>query len=109
MRIIKILVDGLQNFLKFDMVSCKYEHVAVYSLQSTCHYWLQLGVQKDSGFAVVEYEDASSAENTQLQVNGYMLNGHAIRVTYCIPGQPATDVYMRLIQPTVGSIILSFF
>ena len=48
------------------------------------------------GFAIVGYEDAVDAEKTQQQVNGYMLNGHMIRVTYCIPGQEPEDIYNGL-------------
>lgn len=63
------------------------------------HLNLQLGVRNEGqGFAVVGYGDASAAEKTQQEVNGYMLNGHSIRLTFCIPGQRPEEIYSRLMM-----------
>ena len=66
---------------------------------------LQLGARSEGqGFAIAGYEDASAAERTQQEVNGYMLNCHMIRVTYCIPGQKPEDIYDRLKVNAVSTV-----
>ena len=59
------------------------------------------------GFAIAAYKDPEGAEKTQQEVNGYMLNGHMIRLTYCIPGQEPEAIFDRL-RASVVSVLLCF-
>ena len=54
------------------------------------------------GFAVVEYEDAKTAEETQNLLKSYHIENHLIRVTFCIPGEKALAVSNRLIGALVS-------
>ena len=54
------------------------------------------------GFAIVEYSSSEQAEATQRMVHGYEIDNQRIRVTYCIPGQSAMEVYNRLINALVS-------
>ena len=52
------------------------------------------GVIQDWG--LVEFFDPNDTEATQVALQGYILQGHAIRVHYCIPGVNAINIHMRV-------------
>ena len=52
------------------------------------------GVVQDWG--LVEFFDANDTESTQIALQGYILQGHSIRVHYCIPGVNAINIHMRV-------------
>ncbi len=54
------------------------------------------GVLQDWG--LVEFFDADEAEITQTQLHGHNINGHKIRVQYCIPGVNAINIYMSVVN-----------
>ena len=49
-------------------------------------------------WGLVEFFDSDSAELTQEKVQGYILNGHKIRVSFCIPGVNAINIYMAVVN-----------
>ena len=49
-------------------------------------------------WGLVEFFDSDSAEQTQEKVQGYILNGHKIRVSFCIPGVNAINIYMAVVN-----------
>ena len=53
------------------------------------------GVIQDWG--LVEFFDPSDTELTQVALHGYILQGHSIRVHYCIPGVNAINIYMQVL------------
>ncbi len=52
------------------------------------------GVIQDWG--LVEFFDPADTEETQRQLHGHVLQGHAIRVHYCVPGTNAINIYMQV-------------
>ena len=68
---------------------------------------LQLGMQngKALGFGIIEYATSDQAETAQIAVNGHTLQSTEIRVTFCIPGERAIDIYNKMMT-TVVSIVL---
>ena len=52
------------------------------------------GVIQDWG--LVEFFNEDETESTQVALQGYELQGHAIRVHYCIPGVNAINIHMRV-------------
>ena len=57
------------------------------------------------GFAVVSYSTADQAEQAQRHVNGRMVSGHKIRVSYCIPGQTASQMFDKLVKEQVRKLV----
>ena len=49
-------------------------------------------------WGLVEFFDSDSAEMTQSRVQGRILNGHTIRVSFCIPGVNAINIYMAVVN-----------
>ena len=64
----------------------------------------QLGMDGDRplGFGLVEYADFRQAEEACLRVHGKAIRAHTVRVTYCIPGLTAQEVYDNLHQSRVS-------
>jgi hypothetical protein len=54
------------------------------------------GLVQDWG--LVEFFDATEAEMTQARVHGHRINGHPIRVQFCIPGVNAINIYMSVVN-----------
>ena len=52
------------------------------------------GVIQDWG--LVEFFDPADTEATQVELHGYILHGHKIRVHYCVPGVNAINIYMQV-------------
>lgn len=52
------------------------------------------GVIQDWG--LVEFFDPNVTEKTHSKVVGTTINGHAIRIHYCIPGVNAINIYMQV-------------
>ena len=51
------------------------------------------GVIQDWG--LVEFFDPNDTEATQVALQGYILQGHPIRVHYCIPGVNAINIQLK--------------
>ena len=49
-------------------------------------------------WGLVEFFDSDSAEVTQSKVQGRILNGHKVRVSFCIPGVNAINIYMAVVN-----------
>ena len=56
---------------------------------------------KALGFGIVEYATADQAETAQFAVNGHTLQGTNIRVSFCIPGEKAIDIYNKMMTTVV--------
>ena len=54
------------------------------------------GVIQDWG--LVEFFDPADTEATQTALNGHLIQGHSIRVHYCIPGVNAINIYMQVLN-----------
>jgi hypothetical protein len=54
------------------------------------------GMVQDWG--LVEFFDAMEAEQTQALVHNTAIQGHPIRVQYCIPGVNAINIYMSVVN-----------
>ncbi|KAM3914789.1 ribonucleoprotein PTB-binding 2 isoform 2-T2 [Leptodactylus fuscus] len=50
-----------------------------------------------AGFAVVEYDTAQQAEEVRDYMNGRLVHGSRVRVSYCAPGSPGRSVLAALI------------
>lgn len=61
---------------------------------------LKNGYPQDWG--LVEYSNAEEAEVAQVSLNGYVLRGQAIRISYYIPGVHAINLYLKLLNDTVS-------
>ena len=49
-------------------------------------------------WGLVEFFDAASAEVTQEKVEGHLLQGRKLRVSFCIPGVNAINIYMAVVN-----------
>ena len=61
-----------------------------------CQIAMKNGVIQNWG--LVEFFDAESAEMTQQQVQGRDLQGYKMRVSFCIPGVNAINIYMAVVN-----------
>ena len=61
-----------------------------------CQIAMKNGVIQNWG--LVEFFDAETAELTQEKVQGHELNGFKIRVSFCIPGVNAINIYMAVVN-----------
>ncbi|KAG8236530.1 hypothetical protein J437_LFUL015804 [Ladona fulva] len=61
-----------------------------------CQIALKNGCPQNWG--LVEFNSADDAENTQVSLVGYKLRGSLLRVSYCIPGVHAINLYLTLIN-----------
>ncbi|XP_074643205.1 uncharacterized protein LOC141900290 isoform X2 [Tubulanus polymorphus] len=50
------------------------------------------------GFAIVEFNDHSTAEKCQSDLNGTYIEDSKIRATFCIPGESAMEICSRLVN-----------
>ena len=57
---------------------------------------------KALGFGIVEYATSDQAETAQIAVNGHTIQSTEIRVTFCIPGERAFDVYNKMMTTVVS-------
>lgn len=52
-------------------------------------------------WGLVEYNTAEDAERAQSELNGHILRGHSIRITYYIPGVRAINLFLKLLNEPV--------
>lgn len=65
-----------------------------------CQIALRNGCPQDWG--LVEFIGEEDAERTQMALDGYLLHGHRIRVSYYIPGVRAINLYLKLLNDGVS-------
>ncbi|XP_050527162.1 ribonucleoprotein PTB-binding 1-like [Daktulosphaira vitifoliae] len=61
-----------------------------------CQIALKNGCPLDWG--LVEYNSAEDAEKAQTELNGHILRGQKIRITYYIPGVRAINLFLKLLN-----------
>ena len=69
---------------------------SVVSKPALCNVATVKGVVQDWG--LVEFQSAADAEATQTRLNGAVLQGHRIRVHFCVPGVNAINIHMKTVH-----------
>jgi RNA recognition motif-containing protein len=57
-------------------------------------------------FGLVEYEKSDQAEKTVDMRQGFVFHGKKLTISYCIPGQRAINIYLKILQDPVSMIHL---
>ena len=80
--------------LEFIKQASKRIYTDIFYLPLCLQFAMTKGVIQDWG--LVEFFDPNDTESTQVARQGYVLQGHSIRVHYCIPGVNAINIHMRV-------------
>lgn len=54
---------------------------------------------------MVEYSSAEDAEAAQSSLNNFVLSGQHIRVSYYMPGVRAINLYLKLLNESVRTVV----
>ncbi|XP_059480232.1 ribonucleoprotein PTB-binding 2-like [Neocloeon triangulifer] len=96
-----MLVEGLpENFRDLS------ELRKIFSCRTSPPY-CQLPLTSPHNWGLVEFNNWPEAESTWLEVNGTQILGHAIRVSFCLPGMRAINLYLKRIGEarTAGGLL----